>query len=50
MKKTFNFASTLTNSTSYDGEQLESYILKAFTKSKFVGESSSTEYHTGHPV
>lgn len=36
MKKTFNFASTLTNSTSYDGEQLESYILKAFTKSKFV--------------
>lgn len=32
----FNFASTLTNSTSYNGEQLASYILKAFTKSKFV--------------
>lgn len=35
MKK-INFASTLTNSTTYAGEQLESYILKAFTKSKFV--------------
>ena len=32
----FKFASTLTNSTTYDGEQLESYILKAFTKSKFI--------------
>jgi hypothetical protein len=36
MKK-FNFASTLTNSTSYDGEQLESYILKSFTENKTVG-------------
>lgn len=35
MKK-FDFASTLTNSTTYAGEQLESYILKAFTASKFV--------------
>lgn len=34
--KNFKFASTLTNSTTYAGEQLEAYILKAFTKSKFV--------------
>lgn len=32
----FNFASTLTNSTTYSGEQLESYILKSFTASKFI--------------
>jgi hypothetical protein len=35
MKK-INFASTLTNSTTYAGEELESFILKAFTQSKFV--------------
>ena len=35
MKK-FNFASTLTNSTTYAGENLEAWILKAFTRSKFV--------------
>lgn len=33
----FNFASTLTNSTTYDGAQLESYILKSFTDNKTVG-------------
>jgi hypothetical protein len=37
MGKKFNFASTLTNSTTYDGEQLESYILKSFTDNKTVG-------------
>ena len=37
MSKKFNFASTLTNSTTYDGEQLESYILKSFTDNKTVG-------------
>jgi hypothetical protein len=42
MKK-FNFASTLTNNTTYDGEQLESYILKAFTKSKFVESLPATQ-------
>lgn len=31
-----NFIATITNSTSYDGERLASYILKAFTASKFV--------------
>jgi hypothetical protein len=32
-----NFSpATITNSTSYDGERLASYILKAFTASKFV--------------
>jgi len=35
MKKE-NFVETITNSTTYSGEQLESYILKCFTKSKFV--------------
>lgn len=30
------FLTTITNSTTYDGEMLESYILKCFTKSKFV--------------
>lgn len=35
MKKE-NFVETITNSTTYCGEQLESYILKCFTKSKFV--------------
>ena len=37
MGKKFNFASTLTNNTTYDGEQLESYILKSFTDNKTVG-------------
>lgn len=31
-----NFLATITNSTSYSGEMLESYIIKCFTKSKFV--------------
>lgn len=37
MSKEFKFASTLTNNTTYDGEQLESYILKSFTENKTVG-------------
>jgi len=37
MSRKFNFASTLTNSTTYDGEQLEGYILKSFTDNKTVG-------------
>ena len=37
MGRKFNFVSTLTNNTTYDGEQLESYILKAFTDNKTVG-------------
>ena len=37
MGKKLNFASTLTNSTTYSGEESESFILKAFTASKFVG-------------
>lgn len=36
MSKKFNFSSTLTNSTTYDGEQLEGYILKSFTDNKTV--------------
>ena len=37
MGRKFNFASTLTNNTTYDGEQLEGYILKAFTDNKTIG-------------
>ena len=36
MTKKFNFASTLTNSTTWDGPQLEAYILKSFTDNKTV--------------
>lgn len=32
----FSFASTLTNNTTYAGEELASFLLKAYTQSKFV--------------
>lgn len=34
--KKIDFLTTITNSTTYNGETLESYLIKCFTKSKFV--------------
>lgn len=42
----FNFASTLTDNTSYDGEQLEGYILKSFTENKTVNSVPATQVVT----
>lgn len=46
MSRKFNFASTLTNSTTYDGEQLEGYILKSFTENKTVNSVPATQVIT----
>ena len=46
MGRKFNFASTLTDNTSYDGEQLEGYILKSFTENKTVGSVPATQVIT----
>ena len=47
MGRKFNFASTLTNNTTFDGEQLESYILKSFTENKTVGSVPATQVIDG---
>jgi len=46
MGRKFNFASTLTNNTTYDGEQLEGYILKSFTDNKTVASVPATQVIT----
>jgi hypothetical protein len=46
MSRKFNFGSTLTDNTSWCGEQLEGYILKSFTDNKTVGSVPATQVIT----